>query len=578
MDKLPEMNNTQCKEFLMRRMLFAITTSIITHFILMSGVILVTNLDITHPLEWIQNTWSVVSCVRMWTYFLIFSIVVLLQGIVCSKDYISAVSYASSRFVKFCHIFTPHNLLVGGLYTLLGGALAWLHLSVEGGRFSSLVKSCEKLQGYCLVEEHFFLLLEGLWIGFYFFSNSIYMGSRNLQFSIIPQSKLSQVKRGIQVIFVNILIDAVWPVIYFVGFYSIFGNYCRNIISSPLSLSIEELPLDRFSRLLSLSLTFYAWLHAVLFILVIYSMHLLFQSFLTEWVPFEIEKIHCNEKSTMSLADALTMDSIPVFQQLGYLDLVNIAQKDKFRRSVLFTLSQPGGHPYNWNNIVEKSLSLMRKFSDGLNAACSSQKEELSQHSKTVSTLNSQMLEKPYVYHMRSLIPPAAELAVNTPAESKAVPIDNFVVQYLKNIKKNLISYLLSKRFISFIFAEQFENKLKHVLRDAQAVVWAADGISSLAAVSLIEDPYGIVQKDLPEIIDVLLKLKQSLDKLQKMNVSIRKPMSDDRFLKQMLVNLRSAVKRSLYKIVSHFRNYIDDLALAPVTIDQLQPFFTYRE
>lgn len=576
MDNLSEINNTQCKELLMRRMLFAITSSIITHFILMSGVILVTNLDITHPLEWIQNTWSVVTCMRMWIYFLVFSIVVLLQGIVCSKDYISAVSYASSRFVKFCHIFTPHNLLVGGLYTLLGGALAWLHLSVEGGRFGSLIKSCEKLQGYCLVEEHFFLLLEGLWIGLYFFANSNYMGSRNLQFSIIPQSKLSQVKRGIQIIFANILLDAVWPVIYFLGFYSVFGNYCRNIISSPFSLSIEELPLDRFSRLLSLSLIFYAWLHAVLFILIIYSMHLLFQSFLTEWIPFEIEKILCNEKSSVSLAEVLNMDKIPVLQQLGYLDLVTIAQKDKFRRSILFTLSQPGGHPYNWNNIVEKSLSLMRKFSEGINSACSTQKEESSQNSKAITPLNPQILEKPYVYHMRSLIPPAASLTANV--ETKAKTTDNFVVQFFKNIKKNFIKYLLSKRFISYIFAEQFENKLKYVLRDGQAVVWAADGISSLAAVSLTEDPYGIVQKDLPEIIDVLLKLKQSLDKLQKTNISIRKPMSDDRFLKQTLISLRSAVRRSLYKIVSHFRNYIDDLALAPVTIDQLQPFFTYRE
>ena len=120
-----------------------------------------------------------------------------------------------------------------------------------------------------------------------------------------------------------------------------------------------------------------------------------------------------------------------------------------------------------------------------------------------------------------------------------------------------------------------FKNSM--IFKDA-AIIWAADAISSLAAVSLNEDPYGIVQKNLPKIIDELSSLKQTLDKLQKLNISIRKPMSNDRYLKQTMTALRSAVRRSLYRIVSHFRHYIDDLALPPLTVEQLQPFFTYRE
>jgi nucleoporin NDC1 len=580
MDKTAEIIRANCKELLVKRMFFALATSIIVHFILMSGVILVTNLKITHPLEWIQNTWNVITCLRMWTYFLIFSMVIFLQGIICSKDYMNPISYASSRFVKFCHIFTLHNLLVGSLYTLLGGILAWLHLSVQDGKFSSLVKRCEKLPGYCLVEEHYFLLLDGFWIGLYFFTSTSFLGSRNLQFSIIPQSKLSQVKRGIQIMITNTLLDAVWPTIYFLGFYSVFGNYCRSFFTSPFSLSIEDIPLDKISRLLSLSLIFYAWLHAVLFVLIIQSMHLLFQAYLTEWIPFDIDKIELTEKSKISLVDALTMEKIPILQQLGYLDLVTIAQKDKTRRLTLFTLSQPGGHPYNWNNVIEKSLSLIKKFSQGLNSACSNQNEQVSTLGKTTPISCVQTTNKPYSYHMRNLVSPVAAAAspIHAKDDNKQTTTDNFFIQYYKNMKKNLINYLLSKRLISYIFAEQFENKLRHVINDAQAVIWAADAISTLATVSLNEDPYGIVQKDLPEIIEVLLCLKQSLDKLQKLNISIRKPMSDDKFLKQTLTALRSAIRRSLYRIVSHFKNYIDDLALSPMTVDHLQPFFTYRE
>ncbi|XP_058788837.1 nucleoporin NDC1 [Phymastichus coffea] len=575
MEKVDNVNKATCRELLVRRMFLAIGASIVVHFLLMSVVLLITNLKITHPLQWLQNTWNVITCLRMWTCFFVFSLVVFLNGIVSSKDYMNPTSYASSRFVKFCQIFIPHNFMLGSIYIILGGALAWLHLSVEGGRFGSLVRSCEKIQGYCLVEEHYFLLLNGLWIGLYFFTNSSYLGTRILQFPIIPQSKLSQVRRGIRIIIGSTMMDALWPTMYFMIFYVVFGNYCRHLFTTPFHLSIEEEPLDHISRLLTVSIIFYAWLHAVLFVLIVQSMHLFFQAYLTQWVSFNIEKNHYGEKGNICLSDALAMD-IPILQKLGYLDLINIAQKDKNRRAVLFTLSQPGGHPYNWNSIYGKCMTLLKNFCNGINAACSTQKEQEPIIKNPIPILKNSGTGKPHTYHMRSLVSPATPCSAKI--EEKQVPAESFITQYLKKMKESVVNYLLSKRLISFIFAEQFESKLRHVFNEAQAVIWAADSISSLAAVSLEEDPYGIVQKDISEIIKVFLSLKQSLDKLQKLNVSIRKPVSDDRFLKQTLTGLRSAVRRSLYRIISHFRNYIDDLALSPGVADQLQPFFTYKE
>ena len=578
MDKPVDIIKINCKELLVHRTLFALISSIAVHFLLMSGVILLTNLKLTRPLEWIQDTWNVVTCLKMWTCFIIFSTVVFFQGVICSKDYINPVAYASSRFVKFCHIFKLHNLLVGGLHSLLGGVLAWLHLSVEGGRFGSLIRSCHNHHGYCLVEEHYFLLLEGFWIGLYFFVNHNYIGSKNLQFPIIPQSKFSQVKRGIRMILTSTLFDGMWPMLYFCGGYSFFGNHIRNIMLAPFSLSIEQEPLDKISRLLDFNLIFYAYLHSALFVLTIQSMHILFQAYLTEWIAFDVEKVQFNQNFKIILADALSMEDIPIVQQLGYLDLVTIAQKDKERRNILFSLSQPGGHPYNWNNIIVKNLTLLKKFSEGLTSVFNVQKEKDAVIEKSAPKLNIPGGEKPYTYHMRSLIATTPNVEVNNDCQEIKQQAENFIVQYLKSLKTNFINYLLSKRLISYVFGEQFENKLRHVLNDAQSVIWSVEAISTLAALSLTEDNYGIVQKDLKEIIENLLKLKQSIDKLQKMNVSIRKPMSDDRFLKQTLTALRSAVRRSLYRIVSHFKDYMDDLALLPTVVEQLQPFLSYRE
>lgn len=176
------------KEKLRQRMFFAIGTSILVNFFLMSGVLLLTNLRITRPVQWLQNTWNVISCVRMWTCFLVFSFVVFCTGIICSKDYLDPSVYACSRFHQLRQLFTLRKLFIVGLSALLGGTLAWLHLSVEGGRYGSLIVYCKDSNSWCLVEEYFFLVLEGFWIGVYFFARP-----RRIEFPIIFIPKLAQV-------------------------------------------------------------------------------------------------------------------------------------------------------------------------------------------------------------------------------------------------------------------------------------------------------------------------------------------------------------------------------------------------
>lgn len=379
-----------------------------------------------------------------------------------------------------------------------------------------------------------------------------------------------QVRQGIVLTVPRAAVNAIWPTLYFMGFYFLFGGFFRNILAYPLSLTIERI------RLVNVGLLFYAWLHAVLFQLVTQAMHLLFQAYLTEWIAFRIESV---EKTNLTLSEALAIDDIPIIKQLGYLDLVTVAQKDKHRRSALFTLSIPGGHPYNWNSVIEKSYKLINEFSKDLDAACASQIEKNKDIVNKDPLLSESLIpEKPYAYHMRKLVPTSpvpqnVDLKVDAPKLA-----ENFVMHYYKNLKKSFVNYLLSKPLISYLFGELFESKLKCVFEDAQAVIWAVEAMSSLAVFSLQEDSYGVVQKDLTGMIEVLLKLKQSLDKLQKLNISVRKPISDDKYLKQTLLALKSVTKSSIYRITCNFKKYIDELGLSSAIADQLQPFLTYKE
>lgn len=576
-----EITHPGCKEILKWRMFWAVASSIFVQFIFMSCVILMTNLSLTSPLSWLKDTWNIITCFHMWCYFFVLAIVTMLQGYVCSKNYLNSPPFTDTRFSIFCSLFTPHNFMIGGIYLMIGTVLVWLHLSLEDGHYSKLTKPCKTLDGNkCLVEEHLFLQISGVWTGFYYFTKTNIFGLKNLQFPIIPESKFSQIKRGISGILPTAITSAISPTIYYLGFYYFFGQYIRSLSTKILFLNFEDDSLDKLSKLINLSLIFHAWLYSTLFVLTMNSMHLLFQTYLTEWISFEIgQSVYNNSQQTITLPEALSMDSVPIIQHLGYLDLFNIALKDKYRRNHLFTLSQPGGHPYNWNSITEKCLELLKKYSDDINIICSGKQDTVNAIvTKIITPTNN---EKPFSYHMRNLV--TKETQISTPIETEIIKttstIGQFISDYFETTRQNITSYLLSKPVIFYFFGTQDNNKIKHLLSNGQQIIWASEAISSLAVFSINEDSYGIAQKDVPRIIEVLLMLKQSLDNLHKMNLLMRKTSYDDDIkTRQMLTALRSADKRSIYKIIMAFKDYIDDLALEQNIKNQLQNFITCRE
>ncbi|XP_012271442.1 nucleoporin NDC1 [Orussus abietinus] len=568
-----------CKELLAKRILAAIISSIILQFFFTTCVILITNLSIVHPLSWLRDTWGIITRFETWSYYLALAVIIFLQGAICSRNYLNAPPCLNSRFAILCNIFMPRNLVMGSLYMVIGSTLVWLHLSLEDGRYGALTRSCDIKEGSCLVEEHYFLLLGGMWAGIYFFLKTNSFSFHYLQFPIIPQSKFSQVKRGIEVALPMVMLSAVWPTLYYLGIYFIFGAYLRNAALTTLFLHLENEPLSRITGLLSLSLIFHMWLYMSLFALSMNVMHIIFQAYLTQWIPFEVARtaVFSNETLNVTLPEALSMDKIPIIQHLGYLDLVTLSQKEKHRRAMLFTLSQPGGHPYNWNCIVDKCTEMIKSFTKELDAACLGRQDHVQVLApSTLSKL--QPMERSHAYHMRNLVSP--KIVSPIPVERTVCKqSEQFILQYFQNLKQRLVNYLLSKPLIFYIFGEQTDSKVKHVLVKAQQIIWASDALSSIAVVSLMEDPYGIVQKDLPALISVLLALKHSLDKLQKINMQlVRKPQTDDRLIRQVITSLRSAVKRSVYRITSSFKDYILDLGLEPATLEQLQGFLSYRE
>ncbi|XP_070169772.1 nucleoporin NDC1 [Polyergus mexicanus] len=576
-----EIDKKGCKKLLTQRMLLAVVSSIILQFLLVYCLVLFTNLS-TDYVHWLQNTWTTVTSLRMWIYLLIFAAVTFLQGVFCSKIYLYNPPYYKSRFVKLCATLTIQNLCLKASYIIMGGILVWLHLSLKGGMYNSLTADCSIIYGTCLVEEYYFLLFSGLWSGLYF-SIKINDSMKYFRFSIIAQSKFLRLRQGTYTMLPKLMISSTWSTLYYMAIYYFLGSYCRGVLLSVISVQTEVEPLDNMSRLLNLTLILQLWLHQFIFILTISSTYLLFEIYLTEWIPFKFgsSDAYSVDASELTLIDALSMDKIPIMQHLGYLDLVTLAQKEKIRRGMLFTLSQPGGHPYNWNCIVQKCIDVLKKFSYDFNAISMKPQEQQFCYSMNVLTARiapAQPVQKDHIYHMRKLVPDVTP-TLSTETDTKEVPYSGiFIQKFIKQKRDAFVAYLLSKPLINYIFGEQDDNKIRHLLFNGQLVIWAAEAISSLSVFSLSEDSYGVVQKDVPNIIKTLLSVKQVLDKLQKSAVLARKIQADDKFTKEIFTSLRSAIKRSLYRIVTNFEPYINDLSLESLTIEHLQSFLNYRE
>jgi nucleoporin NDC1 len=343
-----------------------------------------------------------------------------------------------------------------------------------------------------------------------------------------------------------------------------------------------ETGLETMFKLLNLSLILQLWFYQFVFILTINSTYLFFEIYLTEWTQFKfgLSGALNTDGSKLTLIEVLSMDKVPIMQHLGYLDLITLAQKEKARRTILFTLSQPGGHPYNWNCIVQGCTNLLKKFSTDLNAiSIKPQEPQLPCYRTSIlTTMGRPSQQKDYIYNMRKLVPDVAPTLAAVEIITQETSYIGLLTRFIKQKRDAFIAYLLSKPLINYIFGEQDENKIRYILLNSQPVIWAAEAISSLSVFSLTEDHHGIVQKDIPIIINALLSVKQALDKHQRSAILTRRLQTEDKLIKEIFTSLRSAIKRSLYRIVTNFEPYINDLCLESVIIEQLQSFLNYKE
>lgn len=462
-------------------------------------------------------------------------------------------------------IISLHNWTILTLNVVIGATLTWLFLQLKGNSHKELFRSLNNI--YYLDEDCFYLILGGVFNAVYYFYG-IHILQRKLVFPVINQRKALQIKYRLIPLFKECCVLAITPTLCYCILYSL----CGEIILNKL---IGFLEIEKYRSDMGIVLYFYVWLFGTLYFYKMNLMRTFFNIFLTEPVIFPLYKVN---ETSLYLQESLNMSNLPIIQNLACLDLYNLSQQSRIRRQVLFALSQPGGHPHNWNLLVQNVLKLFSEYMDLLNNLIEKFDGTVKHSSQIIEpekNIQAHIQSPKQFVGMRNMSM-ISDVGVTDLVELTMEPIPVFtfqkhVVEKGKQKFREIISFIKVFFGINYLFEVVPQASIQKVLASGQVIIWCTQAIAELACASLTEDQYGVVQKDLPAIIMSLINLKMNMDKLNKVPSLSRKFVGHEDYGFKMKGAVLSAVKRSLFIINHRFGNYINELPLNKEIVCQFQ-------
>lgn len=525
-----------------------------------------------HPLTWLQDWIRSVLDWRTWFYFFPLSAVVLAQGVVCSKGYISVQPFYPTRFSIMIQILSLNNIMSMSMHVFIGYLITWLYLSVTGGMLSRYA-----MPDGTFNEERLLLIFGGVWVNFVYFVKNHFAGAKHATFPVLQLPKFSQIKSELFLTVKSSFPDVFLPNCFYIVLYYFKGNVLRGLACQLFDLQPSEELLDSVQGLFNIKMLAYLWLLSATVISTMKLMEFLFRVYLTEREIFPYFSTLL-PAGTVTLEEALRSREFPFLRHLGFLDLFLLSENSKERRAKIFTLSQPGGHPHIWNSLRNDCFLTIESFITSL----------------TGLLIFRQTKEKPEeTYHRYGIqpgsAPPTSPLCAKTLPKKATFPelLFSKIIQAGANLSlwvDSKLSWLYNLPFTVYFFGDRRDLQIKYALQQTQPVLWACHSLSYLAVYSLTEDNYGIIQNDLAKIICLLLKLKQTLDSIDRhVSVQAVDPCASWRTTrtnnsKTMTAQaLNKSVKRAIYRISDAFKNYIPDLQLPRDAEIQMIAFAEYK-
>ncbi len=463
--------------------------------------------------------------------FFQFLLSVVFIGTECTQ-YLKANSCdAVSRFRYLCQKLSPNNLVWLFVY-LLRGILSMIVFFIALKDYFVNANTVKETND--VTETIIIMLCNAACINFLFFVYD-FVYQKSFRYFSLVQNRKNVILPTILVTLKDVSIKSFYYCLIFVSFYLLKGHSLSSFMCDLFSVKCHM----SYSTIFNPFVLYCLWLLNAFLLFNNSILKLLFDVFLTGRIDFPINDNPATESETFTLTDALSMNNVPVLQYLGYYDLNIASQFDKAKRQQIFSLSYPGGHSHVWKHLLQEAIKLIVETNEQLEKIASIKPKYVEMDKYNAAD---------YAYTTMRSLSSKQFLYEKTHQPERA---ENSFVYKVTTILKTF-------RPIAYFLEEMTEKQLECSLQHYQSLSLACYSLANLAVASKSEDKYGVVQQDLPVIINALARLYVTLNKLvvvvnRRSNASVLQ-------IKKYLVNV---VKSSLYKLSTEFGHYVKDIALS---------------
>ncbi|KAM9468907.1 nucleoporin NDC1 isoform 2-T2 [Clarias gariepinus] len=334
-------------------------------------LILFIRFSVFHPTHWLSGCLGLLTEASMvFSVFLLCAAVIFLAFF--NLQYYTVVpSIPCSRVALLAEVLHPRRCLHSLVHCSAGMLLMWCVCVMAGGRYQMLHSPCVHSEsasvGVCLNEYHVFMLLAGAFMGYSYSLLGVVQNIHYVSFHIIQQYKYMRFKGSVWWLVKCSAIRSLYSVRNYIILYFLFGHIPRKWICNTLSLHLDSSvsSLDSFGGLCDVLLFYQLWISGTFLLLIWNLTVLLFRIYATEPYSFPVQSSFA-EDAEECLPKVLTENNVLVMKFLALQDLALLSQHSPSRRQEVFSLSQPGGHPHNWNAISKECVSLLSDLTQRL--------------------------------------------------------------------------------------------------------------------------------------------------------------------------------------------------------------------
>ncbi|XP_017266265.1 nucleoporin NDC1 isoform X2 [Kryptolebias marmoratus] len=553
--------------------------------------VVLSRFSLFHPFQTISECLSLLMSASSIFSFILLGGVIIMAGFLTLEYYTVIPTIACSKIALLGQLLHPRQFINSLAHCLMGIIVGWCCAVTIGYRYEMLGYPCQNSDGYpqmCVNEYHLIVLLAGAFVGFSHSLLGVIHNINYVSFQTVQQYKYFRFKGSLPLVVTCSATQAFYSVRNYIVVYFFLGYIPRTWICKTLTLHVDSSihPLDSIAGLLDLSLLFHLWISATFLLFMWYITLLLFRIFVTEAYSFPVQPSF-TEDSHQCLPKVLTDKHPMILKFLALQDLALLSQHSPSRRSEVFSLSQPGGHPHNWNAISKECLGLLadlthrlvayhetvatngraKSLSNGSERKTSSEtssaedlmsprpaflmKTPVSVFTRSVGGSSQSPLTVPFTPDLDSPFASPALRRLTAPVEQGSPWHGTVQSPHIMRRAPKLWSTSTDSQFNGSplpspasvpspkqeatkpSFLSQFLQNRKEQLpeassqalfADSQAHIWALEGLSYLVQASFTEDHFGVVQTTLPSILSSMLLLQEAVDRHFKLPHASSKP------------------------------------------------------